>query len=221
MTCFSSLARLAVLAAVLGWAVLPGAALAADKNAEKAARRLQLQMQNLQQQVQEAQAAKARAEADKAALDQRVNEQTQQVVRLQGPLRKTRDALKAAEAARAALAATVASLEAKLAEQTRNAEAAQAAAAQRHDEQQALLQRQRDEQAAQVAECTAKNERLIRLSAELLDQYRNKGVLDALKQRDVVLGLGDVEVFNLVQNYRDKADAERFTPARNPSDPAK
>lgn len=213
MTCFSSLARMATLAAVLGWAVLPAAALAADKNADKAARRLQLQMQNLQQQVQEAEAAKAKAEADKAALDQRVTEQTQQVVRLQGPLRKTRDALKAAEAARAALAATAASLEARLAEQTRNAEAAQAAATQRHGEQQALLQRQRDELAAQVAECTGKNERLVRLSAELLDRYRGKGVLDALKQRDVVLGLGDVEMFNLVQNYRDKADAERFSPA--------
>lgn len=208
MTCFSSLARLAALAAVLGWAVLPGAALAADKNAEKAARRLQLQMQSLQQQVQEAQAAKTRAEADKAALDQRVSAQAQQVARMQGPLRKTRDALKAAEAARATLAATVAALEAQLAEQTRNAEAA----TRRHDEQQALSQRQRDEQVALVAECTAKNERLMRLSAELLDRYRDKGVLDALRQRDVVLGLGDVEMFNLVQDYRDKADAERFSP---------
>ena len=66
-------------------------------------------------------------------------------------------------------------------------------------------QRKHDTQVAQLGECSAKNERLVKLSAELLDLYRNKGVGDVLNQRDPVLGLGDVQMFNLVQEYRDKA----------------
>ncbi|MBC7956230.1 MAG: hypothetical protein H7Y33_10220, partial [Cytophagales bacterium] len=64
-------------------------------------------------------------------------------------------------------------------------------------------------------ECSAKNERLVKISAELLDRYRSKSVADVLSQRDPVLGLGDVQMFNLVQEYRDKADAERFSPSIN------
>jgi hypothetical protein len=83
------------------------------------------------------------------------------------------------------------------------------------DEQLAVLQRQHDVQVAQVAECTAKNTRLIKLSAELVDRWRDKSVSDVMRQRDVVLGLGDVQMFNLVQDYRDKAEAERFSPTTN------
>jgi hypothetical protein len=52
---------------------------------------------------------------------------------------------------------------------------------------------------------------------ELLNRYRNKSVTDVIKQRDPVLGMGDVEMFNIVQDYRDKADAERFTPPAAPT----
>lgn len=211
-------------------ALLPQLASAqADKNAEKAARRMQLQMQNLQQQVQEAQAAKAQLETDKAEADKQVLAQTQQLSRHEGALRKANDSLRTSEAARVQLVAAVAALEKQLADQKLSHESALAQQARElaqytklRDEQQALLQRRHDEQVTLVGECTAKNDKLIHLSAELADRYRGKTVGDVMKQREPLLGLGDVEMFNLVQDYRDKADAQRFTApaAASAADPA-
>ncbi len=208
---------IAAMAMALGGASLAVMAQSGD-DAKKAARRAQLQMQQLQQKAEEAEAAKAKIEGDKSVLDKQLREQTQQVARLKGALPKALESLKASEAARAELAATVASLEKQLAEQKTSNEAALAAAqlnTKQRDEQQSQLQRRHDAQVAQVGECSAKNERLVRLSGELLERYRNKSVSDVMKQRDPVLGLGDVQMFNLVQEYRDKADAERFSPSTN------
>ena len=187
-------------------------------------RRLQLQMQALQQQLQEAQTAKGKVEADKAvdkaAAEKSTAEQAKQAGSLKGQLRKTGDELKAAAAERARLAGQVAALERQLAEQKRGGDETLAQKAREltqftklRDDQQAQLQRAHDEQVVQVGECTAKNGRLIQLSAELLDRYRNKSVADVVKQREPLLGLGDVSLFNQVQDYRDRADAERFVPA--------
>ncbi len=191
-----------------------------DKNAQKAARRAQLQLQSLRQQVQEAQAAKAKVEADKAELDAQLAEQTRQAGRLDDALRKASGNLKAAEAARIQLSGSIAALERQLAEQKQRSDDALAQRAREleqftrlRNEQQLQLQRQHDDQVAQVAACAAKNGRLIQLSAELLDRYRNKGLGEVLRQRDPVLGLADVELFNQVQDHRDRADAERFVPS--------
>jgi len=148
-----------LLAACAMLALATGAAAQSDRNAERAARRMQLQVQNLQQQVDAAQAEKAKAEADKTAAEKQL-----------------------AEHAKA------------------------------RDEQQAQAQRRHDEQVAQIADCSNKNERLVKLSAELLERWRTKSVSDVMRQHEPLLGLGDVEMFNLVQEYRDKADAERYTP---------
>ena len=115
--------------------------------------------------------------------------------------------------------ARVAALEAQLAQQrraqdeslaTRGRETSQALQA--RDEQRAQLQRRLDEQTAQIGECTAKNDRLVGLSAQLIERYRRKSVADVLKQQDPLLGLGDVRMFNDLQEVRDKAEAERFVP---------
>lgn len=209
--------RDAAVVLALGALTFSAAAQSGD-DTKKAARRAQLQMQQLQQQAQEAQAAKAKVESDKAALDKTVVEQSQQMARLRGALPKVQERLKAAEAERSELVAKVAALEKQLAEQKAGAEAAQTSAERNvklRDEQQAQLQRRHDAQQAQVGECSAKNERLVKISAELLNRYRNKSVADVLSQRDPVLGLGDVQMFNLVQEYRDKADAERYAPPIN------
>lgn len=194
-----------------------------DKTAQKAARRAQLQLQSLQQQVQDAQAAKAKVDADKAVLDKQLAEQTQQATRLDGALRSASNSLKASEAARAQLAASVAALDKQLAELKRSSDDALALKARElaqftrlRDEQQTQLQRRHDDQTTQLAQCTAKNGKLVQLSAELLDRYRNKGVGEVLTQREPLLGLGDVALFNLVQDYRDRADAERFVPLNPP-----
>jgi chromosome segregation ATPase len=208
-----------VIAIALGMSALAAMAQTGDKSAEKAARRAQLQMQNLQQQVQDEQAAKAKVEADKAALDKRLGDQTKELVKLKGALPRVSQSLKAAEEERARLAATVAELEKQLADQKAAGEAALAAKGREiaqltktRDEQIEQSQRKLDDQTAQVAECSSKNDRLIRLNAELLGRYRSKTTADVLKQSEPFLGFRDVEIFNLVQDYRDKADAERYSP---------
>jgi chromosome segregation ATPase len=190
-----------------------------DKNAEKAARRSQLMMQNLQQQLQDAQAAKAKVEADKAAADKQLVDQTKQLSQLKGALPRVSQSLKAAETERARLSASVAALEKQLADQKAAADTALAAKGRdieqltkARDEQLAQSRRSLDERGTQVAECTSRNERLIRLNAELLDRYRGKTTAGVLKQREPFLGFQDVEMFNIVQDYRDKADAERYSP---------
>ena len=196
---------------------------ASAQTTDKATRRLQLQLQNLQQQLQEAQDAKAKVESDKAEVDRKLLEQTEQVTKLTADLRKAGGNFKSSEATRAQLAANVAALDKQLADEKRGHEEAAALKArelvaytQLRDEQQATLQRKHDEQVTQVTECTSKNTKLVRLSGELLDRYRGKTVKDVLTQREPVLGLGDVQMFNFVQEYRDRADAERFTPSASP-----
>ncbi len=222
-------------AARLGWGAVAALCAAAlitlpapagaqqDKSADKAARRTQQQLRGLQQQVEEAQAAKTKIETDKAALDKQLQEQTQQAGKLSGSLRKTSDSLKSSEKARADLAAQVASLEKQIADQKRSTDDALAAKdaelarlVKTRDAQQAQLQGRHDEQAKLVSECSAKNDRLVRLSAELVDRYRGKSLADVLNQLDPAFGIGDVQMFNLVQDYRDKADAERFAPSLGP-----
>ena len=208
----------------LGLALAASCALAEQTPAEKAARRMQLQLQNLQQQLQEAQAAKSKVESDKAAVDQQLGEQTTQAEQLKTSFSKLEARLRASEKARAELTANVKSLEKQLADEKLSHEQALAQKARElaqytklRDEQQAQLQRKHDDQVALVAECTSKNGKLLHLNVELLNRYRNKSVTDVIKQREPVLGMGDVEMFNMVQDYRDKADAERFTPPAAPT----
>ncbi len=209
---------------LLGLLALVLSVSASAQTADKVTRRLQLQLQNLQQQLQEAQDGKAKAESDKAEVDKQLLEQTEQVTKLTADLRKADGSFKSSEATRAQLAANVSALEKQRAEEKRSHEEAAALKARElvaytrlRDEQQAQLQRKHDEQVTQVAECTAKNTKLIRLSGELLERYRGKTVKDVLTQREPVMGLGDVQMFNLVQDYRDRADAERFTPSSPPA----
>ena len=199
--------------------VLPAAALAQD-SAERKARHMQLQLQGLQQQVQDAQAAKAKADADKADADKKLAEQAQEIPRAQAAARRNADALKGSEAARAELQARVAALERQLADQKRASDVALAAkdtelaqTVHARDAQQAQLQARYDNEIAQVGACTDKNDRLLQLGAELLDRYRRKGLAEIASQHDPLLGLGDVQMFNLVQDYRDRADAQRVVPA--------
>ncbi len=208
----------AVVFAVLALASTGAWAQAADKTAEKAARRMQLQMQNLQQQLTDAQAATAKAEAAKAEVDKQVAEQAKQITQLKGSLRKSSDTLKTTEAARAELATNLATLEKQSTEQKRASDDVLVQKAKeltqftrQRDDQQAQLQRKHDDQVTLVGECTGKNEKLLRLSSELLDRYRGKTVSDVLKQKEPLLGLGEIATFDMLQNYRDKIDAERFT----------
>lgn len=65
-------------------------------------------------------------------------------------------------------------------------------------------------QSAQLDACARHNLALYQANVELLERYRDKGVWDALKQREPVTGLGRVEVENMVEQYRARIDKERM-----------
>jgi chromosome segregation ATPase len=212
----ASLRAVPLLVALLLAAHAATASAQSSDDARKAARRAQLQMQNLQQQAQDAQAAKTKAESDKAAADKQIAEQNQQLSRIKGALPQAQKKLKEVETERDGLAARVAALEQQLAEQKRVAEANAGVATRQlkvSGEWRDEVARRYDAQVATGKECRAKNTKLVALNAELLDRYRGKSFGDVMKQRDPVLGLGEVETFNLVQAWRDRADAERVAPA--------
>ena len=52
-----------------------------------------------------------------------------------------------------------------------------------------------DSQTTALAVCTDRNQRLLQLGHDLLQRYRDKGVVDVMRQDDPVLGFKDVEIF--------------------------
>ena len=61
--------------------------------------------------------------------------------------------------------------------------------------------------------CEKKNAEIYRISVELMNKYQSKGVIDTLLQDEPFTGIEKVRVENLLQEYRDKADAAKFAPA--------
>lgn len=196
-----------------------------DRSAEKAARRAQQQqqqLQDLQQQVTQAQAAKAKSDQDRATVEKQLQDRSQTAARATAAQRAAAERLKALEADKLQLAARVAELE-KAAEEQRKATELALAGKDRELAQAAQVGKAKDadrdgwqqrfgQQARLVTECSNKNDRLFQLNAELLERWRGKGLVDTLRQREPVLGLGAVQTFNQVQDLRDKAESERFVP---------
>lgn len=189
-------------------------------NAERAQRRLQQQAQGLQQQLSAAQAAKTQADQERDAAAKKLQGESAAAQRARQALRSSESALQALTAERGSLAARLAELEKQLNELRRSND--ETVTAKDRDLARQLREREAAEQGWRTrltqqtevtSECTQKNERLVKLGAELLQRYRDKGWIDVARQREPLLGWGDVQMFELVQNYRDRTDAERFVPS--------
>jgi chromosome segregation ATPase len=211
-------------ASLLGPCVLPAAA--QQDRQQQQLRRLQQQAQQLQQQLQQAQAARAKLEEENAVLKRDLESSERKAGAVASSQRALDQKLRAAEAERSTLVAGSADLQRQLAdEKARSAEVL--AAREREiaelgqglrtvEAREADLQARFREQVRRVTECTEKNERLVKVGAELIGRYRDKGFADIVRQREPVLGLADVATFNLLQEYRDQLDASRFTPGAAP-----
>jgi predicted nucleic acid-binding Zn-ribbon protein len=76
-----------------------------------------------------------------------------------------------------------------------------------------LQQTQRDKEQeakrldSEVLACEKKNSQLYLISSDLMDKYKAKGVLQAMRQAEPFTQLEKVKMENLLQEYRDKADA--------------
>lgn len=65
--------------------------------------------------------------------------------------------------------------------------------------------------------CEKKNAELYRISTEMMDKYRDKGVFSALMQDEPFTQIEKVKMENLLQEYRDKADAAKIASAKVPA----
>jgi predicted nucleic acid-binding Zn-ribbon protein len=62
--------------------------------------------------------------------------------------------------------------------------------------------------------CEKKNSELYRISSELMDKYQAKGIWQSMRQAEPFTQIEKVKLENLLQEYRDKADAN-LIPASN------
>ena len=68
------------------------------------------------------------------------------------------------------------------------------------------------EQRRQIADCENKNRLLYQANTQLLEKYRDKSAWDALAQKEPFTGIEKVSIDNVLQEYRDKLDADRVKP---------
>jgi chromosome segregation ATPase len=88
-------------------------------------------------------------------------------------------------------------------------------------EQSALLQQRLQIQSDNFALCYGNNKQLFDLNRELLARYQQKGLLDAVSQKEPFTGIKAVEIENLVQDYRYRNDDLKISaPATEPITPA-
>jgi len=80
------------------------------------------------------------------------------------------------------------------------------------DAEVAALKQTLEQSKAANASCETKNLVLYGYADEVLQRYKNKGVWAALSQKEPVFGLKEVDVENVVQEYRLKFAAEKVKP---------
>ena len=61
--------------------------------------------------------------------------------------------------------------------------------------------------------CETKNQKLYQYHVELINRAQNRGSLDVLLEAEPVLGFKRVEIENLLEEYRDKVDAQKINRA--------
>lgn len=66
----------------------------------------------------------------------------------------------------------------------------------------------------ELSVCTADNKKLGALSRELLGRYADKGLMDAILEREPLTQLKRVELENLVQQYDDRITESSFAPSQ-------
>jgi hypothetical protein len=87
------------------------------------------------------------------------------------------------------------------------------------DQVQAENDQDRKQLDGQIRTCEKKNTDFYRLSLDLMEKYQSKGVVASLLQTEPFTQLEKVRIQNLMQEYRDKADASRFVPTEVPMRP--
>lgn len=79
-------------------------------------------------------------------------------------------------------------------------------------EQHKLLEGQLQKQTQNFSVCYENNKKLYDISTQLIGRYENKGFADVLKQKEPLTGIKQVEIENLVQDYRYQLDGLAVLP---------
>ncbi len=72
--------------------------------------------------------------------------------------------------------------------------------------QRKMLEAQLQKQTQNFSICYDNNKKLYDINSQLLGRYENKGLVDVLEQKEPFTGIKQVEVENLVQDYRYQLD---------------
>lgn len=85
-------------------------------------------------------------------------------------------------------------------------------------EQRKALEAQLQKQTNNFSVCYENNQKFYDLNSQLLTRFENKGFGDVLKQKEPFTGIKQVEVENLVQDYRYQLDDLKVRPEQSPAD---
>lgn len=191
---------------------LPVSAQQTDKQAARA----QEQVRRLRQQVQETQQTLQKVEQEKAELAQKLAKAEAELgsfrTRTQDGARRLTAAserVTTLETEREVLAAQLAAADQQAAQMRKRQAASDETLASR-ELSLSLLEVRMKADAAERQRCEANNLALYTYGRELLAAYRDKGVLASISQRDPVFNLGSVKIENILEEYRDKLDAQRL-----------
>lgn len=203
---------------LVGMSLLGNSAWADDKHERAAVRRVQQQMQQveqekaaLQQQVsgfeqeksalsgaKDALAKKAQSAESRAAVEGRKRQSLQQELET---VRKENQALQEQKT----------EAEKRLSEMTarQTASARQLAVLQGEKKQTEANLAMREKQ---IASCDDKNLKIYQYGRDLIRQCRDRSATDAVLRLEPVTGIKRVEVENMLEEYRDKLDAQKLIP---------
>lgn len=201
------------------------AASAADRPAD----RERQMMRRLQQQVQQMQGQASALEQEKARLSQdlgaaakdletargRVSRLSREVKAEQNKREETEKELGQTRQELSATREQLARTEARLAETAKNLNDTRQTLAMTDDAKKNLeiikVQNERE-----IAVCEDKNGKLYQYGRELMARYEKKSCGEFLVQKEPFTGFKQVEIENLLEEYRDKLDPEKITRAPGP-----
>lgn len=163
------------------------------KDAEQSATRNVKKSRDVEKALAQAEQQNATLNVEKVNLTERLDQLTRSLAEIRDELAKTDQKVREGGAAldRAALA-----------QQVQKAELDRA--------QSVIGQRDRE-----VRVCEAKNLKLYEYNVQLLGRYQGKGFLDVLRQKEPITGMKNVEIENLLEEYRDKIDAQQIASDRS------
>jgi chromosome segregation ATPase len=191
-----------------------GAPRAAYAGEEDTTARLREMLHRTQEALHQAQSDNAELTRAKAETEQKLNAATKDLeaargvskaeLALRGQLQTTKAAQDELERKLAGTNTALAAANTKLNEGARQLAAREAELAQ--------LKQGLEQSKTANASCESKNLKLYSYAEDLLRAYKNKGVWASLSQKDPVLGLKEVDVENVVQEYRLKMASQKIQP---------